>query len=76
MQFKFKVTSALLTLLAAASALPYDHEWQYGYYKNQLFAGKVAGTQTTEDRAACVAVTESRNGKNYRVRVCSADEEG
>lgn len=70
MHFQFKVTSAVLTLLAAASALPYD---QYG---SQLFAGRVARTQTTEDTSACVAVVHSRNGVNYRVRVCTADEEG
>lgn len=76
MQFKLKVTSSLLTLLAAASALPYDHEWQYGHYRNHLFAGRVVRTQTTEDRSACVAVTESSNGVKYTVRVCTADEEG
>ena len=74
---QFKVITVLLTLiLAAVSALPYDHEWRYGYYWNQLSAGQVARTQATEDRSACVAVTESSNGKDYSVRVCTADKEG
>ena len=74
---QFKVTTALLTLiLAAASALPYDDEWQYDYYWNQLFAGRVGRTQATEDRSACVVVTESNNGKDYSVRICTADREG
>ena len=76
---QFKIITALLSLsLAAASALPYDHEWRYGYssYWNQLSAGRVARTQATEDRSACVALTELRNGKDYTVRVCTADKEG
>ena len=74
---QFKVITALLTLsLAAASALPYDHEWQYGHYWNQLSAGRIARTQATEDRSACVAVTQSNNRQNYTVRVCTADSEG
>ena len=75
---QFKVITALLTLsLAAASALPYDHEWRYGYYWNQLSPRRVAArTQATQDRSACVSVTESRNEKAYNVRVCTADSEG
>lgn len=74
---QLKVTSALLTLLVAANALPYDHEWQYDYYWNPLSAGRVVRTQdATVDRSPCVAVTESRNGVDYSVRVCRADQEG
>ena len=74
---QFKVITTLLTLsLAAASALPYDLEW-YGYYWNQPSPGRVARTQATQDKSACVAVTETaKNGKAYNVRVCKADIEG
>ena len=75
---QIKVITAFLTLsLAAASALPYDHEWRpHDHYWNQVSSERVARSQATQDRSTCVAVTESNNGKDYSVWVCPADEEG
>lgn len=68
---QFEVITALFTLsLAAASALPYDHEWPYGNYWDQLSSGRVAHTQATQ---ACVVVT---HGNDHSVRICTADKEG
>lgn len=74
--------AALSILLAVATAHPYA-EWNHARYRwNDLFAarneevGARVESQATVESSSCATVTQTRNGKSYRVRVCTADPEG
>ena len=74
--------AALSILVAVATAHPYA-EWNHARYRwNDLFAarneevGARVKSQATVESSSCTTVTEMKDGKSYRVRVCTADPEG
>ena len=83
MMLRGKSTVATLSILVAvATALPYS-EWNHARYGwNDLFAARgqeVAArvrSQATVETSSCATITERKDGKSYRVRVCTADPEG
>ena len=60
--------------------MPYSEWEREGRYRwNDLFAANretAVRTQAAVDTSACATITETKNGKSYRVRVCTADSEG
>ena len=74
--------AALSILVVVATAHPYA-EWNNARYRwNDLFAARDEGvgarvkSQATVESSSCTTVTEKKDGKSYRVRVCTADPEG
>jgi hypothetical protein len=75
-------TLSILVAMHVATAHPYN-EWNHARYRwNDLFAarGREVGarvrSQATVELSSCATVTETMNGRSYRVRVCTADPEG
>ena len=75
--------AALSILVAVATAHPYSNNAEWNYRWNDLLTarGQDVGARVRSQAAAvelssCALVTEMRNSKSYRVRVCSADPEG
>ena len=78
MVLRKSIVVTLSVLAAVATALPYS-KWDPTRYRwNDLFAarGQEVAAQATVELSSCAAVTETRGGKPYRVRVCAADPEG
>ena len=74
--------ATLSILVAVATALPYD-QWnnaRYRYSWNDLFnqevGARVRSQAASVDKSSCAAVTETKDGKSYKVRLCEADPEG
>jgi hypothetical protein len=82
MMLRKSTAAALFVLVAVATAHPYSNNAEWNYRWNDLFAdrGQEVGarvrSQATVELSTCAAVTETKNGKSYRVRVCTADPEG
>ena len=78
MMLRKSTVVTLSMLVAVATALPYS-KWDDPRYRwNDLFAarGQKVAAQATVELSSCAAVTETRGGKSYRVRICAADPEG
>ena len=83
----YKLRSIIVTfsiLVVVASAHPYN-EWNHARHRwNDLFASRVQETgarirsqpQADVNMSSCATVTEMKDGKSYRVRLCTADPEG
>lgn len=83
----YKLRSIVATfsiLMVVASAHPYN-EWNHARHRwNDLFASRVqeigarirSQPQADVKMSSCATVTEMKDGKPYRVRVCTADPEG
>ena len=83
----YKLRSIVATfsiLVVVASAHPYN-EWNPARHRwNDLFASRVqevgarirSQPQADVKMSSCATVTEMKDGKPYRVRVCTADPEG